>query len=101
MFWMAENTGMTEIILNTAVEVRPFRARAVRDTGLGIAINPSKTIALIRKGHAPTPKEFARLGGMQVRVVEEDGVKVVGVPVVNGAYTVDSAMEIFRSAGAE
>ena len=68
---------------------------------IGIAINPNKTVALPPKGHVPTLDEIALLEGIDVRIAERGGVKVVGVPIGTDAYARESAMEIVEVGGAE
>ena len=50
------------------VKVVPFLQHELCE--LGIAINPSKTVALPPKGHVPTPEEIALQGGIGVRIAE-------------------------------
>ena len=90
--------GMMEITPDT-VEVVPFLQREL--SNIGIAINPSKTIALPPKGHVPTPEQIALLEGIGVSIAERGGFKVVGVPMGTDEYARDSAMEIVRNEGAE
>ena len=68
--------GMKEITPDT-VEVVPFLQREL--VNIGIA---SKTVALPPKGHVPTPEEFSLIQGIDVRIAERGGVKVVGVSIV-------------------
>ena len=44
----------------------------------------------------PTPEEIALLGGIGVRIAEGGGVNVVGVPIGNDTFAVNSALEIVR-----
>ena len=90
--------GMMEMIPDT-VEVVPFLQREL--SNIGIAINPSKTVALPPKGHVPTPEQIAVLEGIGVGIAERGGVKVVGVPIGTDEYARESAMEIVRHGGAE
>lgn len=68
------------------MSVVPFPQQGLCE--VGIAINPSKTVALPPKGHVPTREEIALLGGIGVRITEGSGIKV------------DSAIEIVRDGGA-
>ena len=86
--------GRVEVTSDT-VDVVPFLQRGL--ASIGIAMNPSKTVALPPKGHAPTLDEIALLESIDVRVVERSGVKVVGVPIGTDAY----AMEIVKNGGGE
>ena len=90
--------GMMEITPDT-VEAVPFLQREL--SNIGIAINPSKTVALPPEGHVPTPEQIALLEGIGVSIAERGGVKVVGVPIGTDEYARESAMEIVRSGGAE
>ena len=83
--------GVSEITPDT-VRVVPFLQHELCE--LGIAINPSKTVALPPKGHVPTPEEIALLGGIDVRIAEGGEVKMVGVPIGNDEFAVNSALEI-------
>ena len=55
---------MMEITPNT-VEVVPFLQREL--SNIGIAISPSKMVALPPKGHVPTPEQIALLEGIGVK----------------------------------
>ena len=66
-------------------------------SNIGIAINPSKTVALPPKGHVLALEGIALLEGIGVRIAERGGVKVVGVPVGTDEYARESAMEIVRN----
>ena len=83
--------GVSEITPDT-VRVVPFLQHELCE--ISIAMNPSKTVALPPKGLVPTPEEIALLGGIGVRIAERRGVKVVGVPIDNDAFGVNSALEI-------
>ena len=86
--------GMSEITPDT-VRVVPFLQHEL--CKIGITMNPSKTVALPPKGHVPTPEEIALLGGIGVRIAERRGVKVVGVPIDNDAFGVNSACLLYSS----
>ena len=90
--------GMMEITPGT-VEDAFFLQRELPK--ICIAINPSKTVALPKKGHVPTPEQIALFEGNGVSIAERGGVKVVGVPVGTDEYARESAMEIVRNGGAE
>ena len=66
--------GMIDITPDT-VEIVPFLQRELPN--IGIAIHPSKTVALPPKGHAPMPEQFGLLEGIGVRIAERSEVKVV------------------------
>ena len=67
--------GMMEITPDT-VEVVPFLQREL--SNIGIATNPSKTVALPPKGHVPTPEHITLLEGISVSIAERGGFKVGG-----------------------
>ena len=90
--------GMVGVTSDT-VDVVPFLQREL--ASIGIAMNPSKTVALPRKGHAPALEEIALLESVDVRIAEQGGVKVVGVPIGTDAYVNENAMEIVENGGAE
>ena len=50
-------------------------------TSIGIALTPSKTVALPPKEHVPTLEEVALLEGVDVRIAERGGAMVDGVPI--------------------
>ena len=89
---------MVEVASDT-VDVVPFLQREL--ASIGIAMNPSKTVALPPKGHVPTLQEIALLEGVDVRIAERGGLKVVGVPIGADAYAMESAMEIVENGGVE
>ena len=89
---------MVEVTSDT-VEVVPFHQRELGS--VGIAMNPSITVALPPKGHVPMPEENALLEGIDAHIAERDGVTVVGVPIGTDAYAMESAMEIVKNVGAE
>ena len=89
---------MVEVALDT-VDVAPFLQREL--ASIGVAMSPSKTVALPLKGHVPTLEEIALLEGVDVRIAEWRGVKVVGVPIGTDAYAMESAMEIVEKGEAE
>ena len=90
--------GMAEFTSDT-VDVVPFLQREL--ASIGVAMSPSKTVALLLKGHVPTLEEIALLEGVDVRIAEWRGVKVVGVPIGTDAYAMESAMEIVEKGEAE
>ena len=90
--------GMAEFTSDT-VDVVPFLQREL--ASIGVAMSPSKTVALPLKGHVPTLEEIALLEGVDVRIAEWRGVKVVGVPIAADAYAMESAMEIVEKGEAE
>ena len=79
--------------------VVPFLERKL--TARGINLNPGKTVALTTKGHVPTPEEISLLAGVGVRIVDEAGIKVVGVPVGSDEFAIESTIGIVRDWGAD
>ena len=53
------------------------------------------------KGHVLTPEEISLLQGIDVRIAEQGGVKVVGVPIGTDVYAMDSVIEVVKNGGAE
>ena len=81
--------GMMEITTDT-VEVESFLQCEL--SNIGMAINPTKMLALAPKGGIPTPEPIALLEDIGVRVAEQGVVKVVGVPVGTDEHARESAM---------
>ena len=70
--------GMMEITPDT-VAVVPFLQREL--SNIGIAINPSKTVALFPKGHVPTPEQIVLVEGIGVSIAERGvGLRWWGCP---------------------
>ena len=63
-----------------------FLRRELED--IGIVVNTSKTVALLPKGHAPTAEDISLLEGVDVRIVDEEEVTAVGVPIGTDEYLV-------------
>lgn len=71
--------GLMGLTVNT-VRATAFPRRELDN--VGVVVNPTKTVVLPPKGHAPTTKEIALLErDVDVRIVGEGGVLVVGVPI--------------------
>ena len=68
---------------------------------ISIALNPRKTVTVLSKGRIPMLEEIALLEGVDGRIAERVGVKVVGVPIGTDEYVMDSAMEIVKNGGAD
>ena len=81
------------------VGVVPFLEREL--AARGINLNRGKTVALAPKGHVPTPEDISLLAGVGVRIADEGGIKVVGVPVGSDEFAIESAIGILRDWGAE
>ena len=89
---------MAEVSVDT-VGLVPFLQRELAN--IENAVNLVKTVALPPKGHVPTLDEIALLEGIDVRIAERGGVKVVGVAIGTDAHAGESAMEIVENGGAE
>ena len=90
--------GMFEVTSDT-VEVVPFLQREL--ASIGIAMNPSKTVALLPKGYVPTLEEIDLPEGNDVRIAERGGVKAVGSSIGFDACAMESAVEIVENGGVE
>ena len=61
-----------------AVRACTFLRRDLDDISIVCA---AKTVALPPKGHAPTAQEVSLLESVEVRIADEGGVSMVGVPI--------------------
>ena len=68
---------------------------------IGIVINTANTVTLPPKGHAPAAEESSLLESVDVRIVGEGGVTVVGVPIGTDEYVLKRALEVVRDWGVE
>ena len=64
-------------------------------------VNPTKTVALPPKGHAPTAEDISLLERVDVRIADEGGVAVVGVPSGTDEHMLERAMEVVKDGGAD
>ena len=71
--------------------VVPFLQREM--TARGMDLNPGKTVALVPKGHVPTPY-ISLLAGVGVCNADEEAIKMVGVPVGIDEFAIESAIGI-------
>ena len=62
---------------------------------------PAKRWPSLRRGTYRHWKKIALLEGVDVRIAERGGLKVVGVPIGADAYAMESAMEIVENGGVE
>ena len=85
------SVGLLRITANT-IRAFAFLRRELED--IGIVVNTSKTVALSPKGHAPTAEDISLLESVDVRVADEAGVTVVGVPIGTDEYVLERAREI-------
>ena len=89
---------MVEFTADT-VEVVSFLQQ--EPANISIALNPRKTVTVLSKGRIPMLEEIALLEGVDGRIAERVGVKVVGVPIDTSAYSMKREMEIVENGGAE
>ena len=85
----------------TANTVRSFAFLRRMLEANGIVVNIAKMVSLPPKGHAPTAKEISRLESVDVRIVDEGEITVVGVPIGRDEYMLERALEIVRDGGAD
>ena len=65
-----------------------------------ICLNTGKAVTLAPEGHVPTPGEICSLlAVVGVRIADEGGTNVVGVPVGPDDFTIESAIGIVRDGG--
>ena len=88
--------GLTGITAN-AVRVFAFLRRELDD--ICIVVKDAKTVVLSPKGHAPTVEEISLLKRVQVRIADEGGGTVVGVPIGTEEYVRGREMEVVRDEG--
>ena len=53
------------------------------------------------KGHAPAMREISLLESVEVRIADEGGVTMVGVPIGTEEYVRGRSMEVVRDGGAD
>ena len=70
--------ALTGITVNT-VKAFAFLRRELDD--VGVVVNAAKTVAQPPKERAPTADEILLLESVEVRIADEGGVTVVGVPI--------------------
>ena len=85
----------------TANTIRAFTSLRRELENIGIVVNTSKTVALPPNDHAPTAEEISRLESVDVRVTDEGGVTVVGVPIGTDEYALERAREIIKEGGTD
>ena len=90
--------GLTGITANT-IRAFAFLRRELDD--IDIVVNAAKTVALPPTGHARTMEEILLLESVEVRIADEGGVTVVGVPTGTEEYVRGRAMEVARGGGAD
>ena len=90
--------GLTGITANT-IRAFAFLRRELDD--IGIVVNAAKTVAPPPKGHAPTMEGISLLESVEVRIADEGGVTVVGVPIGTEVYVWGRELEVVRDDGAD
>ena len=90
--------GLTGVTANT-VRAFAFLRRVLE--AIGVVVNNAKTVAFPPKGHAPTAEEISLLQSVDVRIVDEGEITVVGVPIGRDEYMLERALEIVRDGGAD
>ena len=76
----------------------PFVEREL--TRRGIHFNPGETVASASPGQVPMPVEISRVAEVGVRIADEGGIKVVGVPVGTDECQMESALGVVRDGSA-
>ena len=84
----------------TANRVRAFAFLRRELEDIGIVVNTANTVALTPKGHAPTA-EISLLASVDVRIVDEGGVTVVGVSIGTDKHVLERTFEVVRGGGAD
>ena len=96
--YLDDITIATHEISPGTVGVVPFLEHDL--TARGIHLNSGKTVALAPKRRVPTPEEISLLAGVDVRIADEEGIKMVGVPVGTGElFATESAIGIVQDGG--
>ena len=90
----------------TAKTVRAFAFLRGELEAIGIVVNIATTVrygmvALTPKGHARTAEDISLLESVDVRIVGDGGVTLLGVPIGADEYVLERAMEIVRYGGAD
>ena len=85
----------------TANTIRAFAFLQQELEYIGIVVNTSKTVALPPESLAPTVEEISLLESVDVRVVDEEGATVVGVPIGTDDYVLERAGEIVNEGGTD
>ena len=85
--------GLMRITANT-IRAFAFLRRELED--IGVVVNTSKTVAVPPKGHAPTAEEMLLVESVDARVVDEELLTVVGVPIGTHEYVFERAREILK-----
>ena len=90
--------GLTEITAST-VRAIAFLRRELDD--IGIVVNAAKTVELPPRMLAPMAEVISLLERVEVRIADEGGVTVGGVPIGTEEYVRGRAIEVVRDGGAD
>ena len=85
----------------TANTVRAFAFLRGELEDIGIVANTANTVAPPPKGHAATAEEISLLESVDVRIVGEGEMTVVGVPIGTDEYVLERTLEVVRDGGAD
>ena len=85
--------------LPTRLELSPSSGESLED--ICIVFNTAKTVALPPKGQAPTADKTSLRESLDVRIVDEGGLTMVGVPTGTDEYVLEQALEVVRDGGAD
>ena len=80
----------------TANTVRAFAFLRGELEDIGIVANTANTVAPPPKGHAATAEEISLLESVDVRIVGEGEMTVVGVPIGTDEYVLERTLEVVR-----
>lgn len=75
-----------------------FLRRELED--IGLVVKPTKIVALLPKGHAPTTEEGSLLESVGVDIADEVGMAVVGVPIGTYEDALGRLIEVVEDGGA-
>lgn len=95
---------MDEVSIGVSgVQASTVRAFAILRTvdNISIMVNPAKAVALPPDGHIPTMGYVPLLESVHVRVANEAGVTVVGVPIGTDERVLERAMEVVKDRGVD
>ena len=89
-----------DLMGDMANTVRAFAFLRRELEAIAIVVNTAKTMTLPPKGHAPTAEEISLFESVDVRIVDEGEVTVVGVLIGTDEYVLKRAMAVVRDGGA-
>ena len=97
--YMDEVSLSLMVVTANTVRAFAFLRRELED--IDIVVNPTNTMALPPKNHAPTAEEISLLESVDDRIVGEGGVTVVCVPIGTEKCALERAIEVVRDRGAD